>query len=151
MCSTSSTTSTQPDRYWAEFSPTEANFQRYFDDDLDSLDPIEGLWGSVAIVRSSVFHGFDYVGVALEPIGFREGAAYTRRYTRGEIFIAFRNAPGNLTYGFKCASVLRGETCANLPCDGVVVIADGEMQAESLLMVGGDCTPYQWLKSHPRR
>jgi hypothetical protein len=154
MCSTSSTTSTQPDRYWAEFSPTEANFQRHFDENLDSLDPIEGIWGGrgrVAIVRSSVFEGFDYVGVALEAVGFREGAAYTRRYTRGDIFIAFRNAPGNLTYGFKCASVLRGEACVTLPCDGGVVIADGNMRAESGLMLRGDCTPDQWVKTHPRR
>jgi hypothetical protein len=161
MCSTSTTTSTQPDRYWAEFSPTEANFRRHFDENMDSLDPIEGIWvtpgrpsidtgGRVAIVQSSVFGGFGYVGVALEAIAFREEGIYTRRYTRGDIFIAFRKASGSLTYGFSCASVLRGEACANVPCDGVVVIADGDMRAESQLMVGAECTPNHWVKSHPR-
>ncbi len=150
VCSSSSSTSTQPDRFWAEFSPSYANFQQHFDANLDALDPIEGIWaagqGQVAIVRSNIFEGFDYVGVALEAI---QGNG--RRFTRGEIALTLRNAPGNMVYGFQCASTLRGEACAMLPCDGAVVIAEGNMRAQSHLMTRGECTPDNWLKRHPRR
>lgn len=148
MCSGSGTTSTQqPDRFWADFSPTYPNFQRHFDENLDALDPIEGIWvagdGQVAIIRSNIFEGWDYVGVALN--AFELGP---RRFSRGEIAITLANANGG--YAFQCTSTLRGEACSMLPCNGAVFIAEGTMRAESQLMVRGECTPDRWLKRHPR-
>jgi hypothetical protein len=150
VCSGAGSTSTQPDRFWADFSPSYANFQQHFDANLDALDPVEGIWvagqGHVAIIRSNIFEGFDYVAVALEAV---EGNG--RRFTRGEIAIALRNAPGNMLYGFQCASTLRAEACSSLPCDGAIVIAEGTMRAQSGLMVRGECTPDNWLRRHPSR
>lgn len=150
MCSGSGSTSTQPDRFWATFSPTYANFQRHFDENLDALDPIEGIWAArqsnVAIVRSSLFEGYDYVAVAIEPL-----QGNNKRFARGEIAIALRNAPGNMLYAFQCTSTLRNEACSSLPCDGAVVITEGTMRAQSQLMIRGECTPDQWQKRHPRR
>ncbi len=150
VCSGAGSTSSQPDRFWSEFSPSYANFQRHFDANLSSLDPIEGIWyaeeSHVAIIRSNLFEGYDYVAVTIEPLQGNE-----RRFARGEIAITLRNAPGNMTYDFRCTSTLRGEACSMLPCDGAVVITEGTMRAQSQLMVRGECTPDRWQKRHPRR
>ena len=149
MCSGSGSTSTQqPDRFWAEFSPTYNNFQKHFDDNLDALDPIEGIWvagdGQVAIIRSNIFEGWDYVAVALNAVELGP-----RRFSRGEIAITLANAGAG--YAFQCASTLRGEACAMLPCNGAVTIAGGNMRAQSQISTRGECTPDNWLIRHPRR
>lgn len=150
VCSGAGSTSSQPDRFWADFSPSYANFQQHFDANLDALDPIEGIWIAeqthIAILRSNLFADYDYVGVTIEAM---QGNG--RRFTRGEIAITLRNAPGNMVYAFQCASTLRGEACSSLPCDGAVVVTEGTMRAQSQLMIRGECTPDRWQKRHPRR
>lgn len=114
--------STGPPRVWDSFPPTQANFERHFDERGQDLDPIEGIWGcsntrtapadSFAIVRDTSFAGYDFVGVritgiqeGIQKLPFtvqRMGASAAREPVsrppstspegRGELFIALRHS-----------------------------------------------------------
>jgi len=146
-------------RYWNEFSPTSSLFQRYFEENRDELKPIEGIWlvgrEEVAIVRDTTYTGYTYVGVRLRVAGVAGMGPTTGRLGQispGEIFIAFQDSTADAsTYIFTCATVLRGEGCRSVPCNGSVVITEANMRAASHVLLAGQCTPDRWMKRYPLR
>ncbi|MGD2154486.1 MAG: hypothetical protein PVG79_14545 [Gemmatimonadales bacterium] len=140
--------SSRPGIYWRQFTATEANFQRYFDEAEGDLHPIEGIWspetwsrGQFAIVRSDAYPDYDYLAVRILGRGQR----------RGEIVAALRYAGLDLpVYEFACADVLRDEPCRTFPCKGTITLVRREFWGDPKDCFCGLCASY-WIKRYPPR
>ena len=109
-------------RFWTEFAPSLANFERHFAERGGEVDPIEGIWRGrrtgheFVIVRDTRFEGYEYVGLDIPG---------------GEIFMALRHGEGRApVYTWHCYELARGRS-ARL-CGGTFLItAEGELQVHS--------------------
>lgn len=115
-------------RFWTEFAPTFANFERHFAERGQDLDPIEGIWRGkrtgheFVIVGDTRFEGYEYVGLHIP---------------EGEIFMALRRDEGQAPlYTWHCYELAR-ERSARL-CGGTFLItAEGELQAHGTIQQTG--------------
>jgi hypothetical protein len=166
--------STGPPRYWTGFYPTYENFERYFDERGQALDPVEGIWASLdtltatadlfIIIRDSSYAGYDFVG--LRPplvlplagqylVHTREGpmvVAFTPAgaKNRAELFVALRHSSGDeRVYEYTDAAVLRGEDCTDKLCLGVYFIAaDGRLH-RTRAPAEDHSSGCGWIRIHP--